>query len=205
MSQYYMLLKNHLIDFEKLIIDLYPQLGLDEIDTFILIKLNRILENEKKFSVEHIAKKMTVSESIISDRLVSLINNQFITLTLSGKKEIYTLDDTYKRLAVLLESNDNKIVNKNNENDYQKIVNLIEKEFQKILAPLDLEIIHNWIYTDKFSIDDINKAILETLKYKKYNVKYIDMILNKTPDANKNNIPKEGIQELFNNVYKKIK
>ena len=36
MTQYYMLLKNRLIDFEKLIIDKYSYLGLNEIDVIIL-------------------------------------------------------------------------------------------------------------------------------------------------------------------------
>ena len=92
MTQYYMLLKNRLIDFEKLIIDKYSYLGLNEIDVIILIKLHRLLETNKSFLSEEIVKGMTISEEEVRNRLVNLINQQFITLTLSGKNEIYSLD-----------------------------------------------------------------------------------------------------------------
>ena len=47
MSKYYMFLKNNLIDFEKLIIDKYSFLGLDEVEVIILVKLNKLLIDTK--------------------------------------------------------------------------------------------------------------------------------------------------------------
>ena len=78
MSKYYMFLKNNLIDFEKLIIDKYSFLGLDEVEVIILVKLHKLLSTGNKFSIDYISKNMTVSETIIRDKLVTLINNQFI-------------------------------------------------------------------------------------------------------------------------------
>ena len=43
MSQYYTLLKNDIINFDQLLLDKYNVLGLDEVETIILIKLNKIL------------------------------------------------------------------------------------------------------------------------------------------------------------------
>ena len=181
MSKYYMFLKNNLIDFEKLIIDKYSFLGLDEVEVIILVKLNKLLNSGNKFSIDYFTKNMTITEDVIREKLVVLINNQFIDLKLVNKSEIYSLDDTFKRLAALL-----------------------EKEFKKILSPLDLELVHKGIYEDKFSYSKIYNAILETLKLKKTSIQYVDVILNKKENVNANS-SKEGLQDLFNQVYGKIK
>ena len=204
MSKYYMFLKNNLIDFEKLIIDKYSFLGLDEVEVIILVKLHKLLSTGNKFSIDYISKNMTVSETIIRDKLVTLINNQFITLKLVDKSEIYSLDDTFKRLAELLENEEvDDIKNEINE-DIKKIVSLLEKEFNKMLTPLELEIVYKWINDDKFSYDKIYEAVLETLKYKKNSIQYVDVLLNKkeTPVKSSSN---DGLQDLFNQVYGKIK
>ncbi len=204
MSQYYLLLKNNLIDFNKLLLEKYSFLGLDEIDTIILIKLNKLLNEGHKFSTEAIVKTMSITEETLKNKLVSLINNQFITLILDGKNEIYSLDDTFKRLSKLLEENETMIDNEKSNNEMQRVVTLLESEFKKVLSPLDLEIVHNWVYEDKFSYDKINNAVMETLKLKKKSIQYVDVILNKKEEVKKEK-SSEGLQSLFNQVYGKIK
>ena len=88
MSKYYMFLKDNTIDFEKLLIDKYAFLGLDEIEVIILLKLNKLLNSGKKFSIDYFTKNMTITEDIIREKLVTLINNQFIDLKLVNKSEI---------------------------------------------------------------------------------------------------------------------
>lgn len=205
MSKYYIYLKNNYIDFQKLLIEKYSFLGLDEIDTIILIKLNNLLNSGNKFSIDAISNTMKVDENIIKDRLVTLINNQFITLKLLNKSEIYSLDETFKKLANLLDNEETQEKVIELDSDVSKIVSVLEQEFKKILSPLDLELVHKWIYDDKFTFEEINNAILETLKLKKKNVQYVDIILNK--NKNKVNTPSndDGLVDLFNQVYGKIK
>lgn len=204
MSKFYMLLKNNFIDFDKLLIEKYNLLGLDEIELVILIKLNNLLNSGKKFSIEYLSNNMTVKEDVIREKLVSLINNQFITLKLVNKNEIYSLDDTFKRLSDLL---DNEEVEENKEENNSLlaiIVSLLESEFKKILSPLELELVHKWVYEDKFSYDKINNAVLEALKLKKKSIQSVDLLLNKK-DNNQTSSTNTGIQDLFNQVYGKIK
>ena len=179
MSKYYMFLKNSFIDFEKLIIEKYSFLGLDEVELIILIKMNKSISLNEKFSIDKLVKTMNANEDVIRNKIVDLINNQFITLQLKGNKEIYSLDDTYKRLAELLEKEDVTEAKEEEQSDIHKIILLLEKEFKKILSPLELELVHKWINDDKFSYDKIYNAVLETLKLKKKNVQYVDVILNK--------------------------
>ena len=204
MSKFYMLLKNNIIDFEKLLIEKYSLIGLDEIEVIILIKLNKLLCSGNKFSIEYLSKNMTITEDIIRDKLVTLINNQFITLKLVNKNEIYSLDDTYNRLSSLLENEEIEEQKDSSNTDVAKIVSLLEKEFQKILTPLELELVHKWIYDDKFSYDKVYNAILETLKLKKKTVQSVDMFLNKK-DSSESKSSNDGLQDLFNQVYGKIK
>lgn len=204
MSKFYMLIKNNLIDFDKLLIEKYYLLGLDEVELVILIKLNKLLNSGNKFSIEYLCNNMTVDKEVISDKLVTLINNQFITLKLVNKNEIYSLDDTFKKLASLLEGEEIEEQDEDDKNLVAIIVSMLEREFKKILSPLELELVSKWIYDDKFSYDEINDAILETLKLKKKNIQNVDMILNRKENNNQNT-PNEGLQDLFNQVYGKIK
>ena len=204
MSQYYTLLKNDIINFDQLLLDKYNVLGLDEVETIILIKLNKILKSGKKFSIDLLTSSMSISENDLRNRLVSLINNQFITLMIDGKNELYSIDDTYKRLADAIVQNDIDAKTEKQETEVEKVVNALQKSFNKILTPLDLEMVHNWIYQDKFSFDTINNAIIETLKIKKTSVHYVDAILSKKEEIKKEHND-DGLQNLFNQVYGKIK
>lgn len=204
MSQYYTLLKNDIINFDQLLLDKYSVLGLDETEAIILIKLNKILKSGKKFSIDLLTSCMSISENDLRNKLVSLINNQFITLMLDGKSELYSIDDTYKRLADTIVQNAIEAKTEKQETEVEKVVNALQKSFNKILTPLDLEMVHNWIYEDKFSFDTINNAIIETLKLKKTSVHYVDAILTKKEEIKKEHSD-DGLQNLFNQVYGKIK
>lgn len=205
MSKYYRFLKNNIIDFEKLLIDKYCFLGLDEIEVIILVKLNKLLSSGNKFSIDYFTKNMAITEDVIREKLVVLINNQFIDLKLVNKSEIYSLEDTFKRLASLLEKEELEEEKEDLNTDCAKVVALLEKEFKKILSPLELELVHKWIYEDKFDYSKVYNAIIETLKYKKTSVQYVDVILNKKEPNNTPSNSKEGLQDLFNQVYGQIK
>ena len=205
MSKYYIFLKNNIIDFEKLLIDKYSFLGLDEVEVIILLKLNKLINSGSKFSIEYFTKNMTITEDVIREKLVTLINNGFIDLKLVNRSEIYCLDDTFKRLSSLLEKEELEEEKTDLNTDCAKVAALLEKEFKKILSPLELELVHKWVYEDKFDYSKIYNAIMETLKYKKTSVQYVDVILNKKEQINKQSNSKEGLQDLFNQVYGQIK
>ena len=205
MTKYYIFLKNNIIDFEKLLIDKYSFLGLDEVEVIILLKLNKLINSGSKFSIEYFTKNMTITEDVIREKLVTLINNGFIDLKLVNRSEIYCLDDTFKRLSSLLEKEELEEEKEDLNTDCAKVAALLEKEFKKILSPLELELVHKWVYEDKFDYSKIYNAIMETLKYKKTSVQYVDVILNKKEQINKQSNSKEGLQDLFNQVYGQIK
>ena len=85
MSKYYMFLKNNLIDFEKLIIDKYSFLGLDEVEVIILVKLHKLLSTGNKFSIDyHVVQKpgnsfqpRLVTKLIQKDMFTFIIHNLY--------------------------------------------------------------------------------------------------------------------------------
>ena len=204
MSQYYMLIKNKLIDFDKLMIDKYHLLGLNETDAIILIKLNRLLNvGTTKLESSYLAPTMSITQNTISKRIVDLVKNGFITLTLTEASEIFSLDETYKRLSNLLDEENAESKELKSNNLTKEVVELIEKEFAKPVNAIELEIVNNWIHQDGFSFDRIEKAILDAKRNKKMNVKYVDVFLNQKPKTDKKNVD-ENLQDLFNDIYGQI-
>lgn len=211
MSQYYMLLKNGLADFDKILIEKYSLIGLDEADAIILIKLKKILETNKTINetiiVKELVKTMSLSEKAISEKLVILINGEYISLKIINNKETYTLDDIYKRLGNIIDNDSLENDKEEKETDIKKTVSFIEKEFEHLINPTELDVIKHWIDVDKFTFAQIKDATLECIMLKKKNIKYIDTILNKgKTSSNTNNITsKDNLSELFSSVYGKIR
>ncbi len=211
MSQYYMLLKNGMVDFEKLLIEKYSFIGLDEVETIFLIKLKKIFDSNAVISetviVDELVKVMSINKTQIIELLIKLINGQFISLKIVNNKETYSLDDTYKRLASLLDEDNFLDELKQNESELKKTVSFIEKELEKLISPTELEVIKHWIDVDKYTFSQIKEATLECLKLKKKSIKNIDLMLSKFKNTVKpnNTQTKENLQEIFNSVYGKLK
>ena len=207
MSQYYMLIKNNLISFDKLMIDKYNQIGLNETDAIILIKLNGLLnEGITKLESKYLEPSMSITNNTISKRIVDLVKNGYISLSLSNidASEEFNLDETYKRLSNILDSESEQNDVMKNANLTKEVVTLIEKEFSKTLTAIDLEIVNDWVYNDKFTFDQIEEAVLTAKRNKKMNIKYVDVFLNQKPEQNPIKNIDENLQELFNDVYGKI-
>lgn len=211
MSQYYMLLKNGMVDFDKLLIEKYSFIGLDEVEAMFLIKIKKIFDSNTKISetliINELVNVMSIDEKQIIELLVKLINSQFISLKIVDNKETYSLDDTYKRLASLLDEDNFTEEKEQKETELKKAVSFIEKECEKLISSTELEVIKHWIDVDKYTFSQIKEATLECLKLKKKSIKNIDMMLNKfkkTEEVKKSQT-KENLQDLFNSVYGKLK
>lgn len=205
------LIKNNIIQFDRLLIEKYYVLDLDETDAIILIRLNDLLKRgERLFSVRAVASSMKIDESECGKRIVELVKRGFIALELSGKdaKEIFSLDETYRRLAYLLEDSEAKANDAEINEKIKYAVRLLESELKKTLSPIELEIVSRWYIEKKYDHRKIEEAILKSLKNKYRSVNYIDRLLAKEEKpAPKIAQPKEGerIQDLFKKVYVKSK
>lgn len=206
MRQYYKLIKNRTISFGPLLIDKYHILGLSETDTIILIKLHQMLVlGKKKLVTKDLAPTMSISSATISKRLVELVDNGYITLAISksSQQEEFSLDETYKKLGALLEQSDELVAEDGQMSDLKTVVSRLEEEMKRVLSPIDLDIVRHWIKEDHYPLGEIEEAILECVKNRKFDVKYVDMILNKTKQKTSSNVVKEDLQSLFNSIHGK--
>lgn len=208
MNPFYRMIKSkNLIDFCKLVLDKYHLLGLSETEAIILIKLHdQIQQGVRKLSVQSLAPTMTLSANAISKKLVDLVKNGFVTLSLSEAdgSEMFDLEETYKRLGHLLENDDQQTILKTSQTNQREVALLIEQEFKKMLTAMDLEMIHHWLNEDQFSVDQIKAAVLKCVKARKLHIKYVDIFLNQKEESTQSK-PVENLQELFNSVYEKSK
>jgi len=209
MNQNFNLIKNGMIDFEKLMVEKYAYLGLNEVEVITLIKLNNFLKQPIPTPVEQLPEKMheTMSRdaSEISELLAKLIENKFIDLIEQEGAVSYTLDPTYKRIANVLDEESNQEEKNTNVNDVKKIVSLIETNFNCLVSPLDLNMINRWVNVDQYNFYDINEAIISCIQRRNKSVKLVNEILRtKKEKAEKvNKTEASDLKKMFNNVYGK--
>ena len=211
MSKNFNLIKSGVISFKNLLIDKYSFIGLNETEVITLIKLQNLLISPEKISLEKLPEKMhetmQLASKEISDCLAGLIESKFIDIEEVDGEVTYSLDLTYQRLANVLDSESDKEDEDKNASDFKKITNIIEKEFNKLVSPLELQLIKSWIYEDKYDFSLINECILEAVKRQRRTVKAVNELLRskKQKQQAKNNKQDTDLTDLFNNVYGKIK
>ncbi len=180
------LVDDEIIDFNELILKNYRDIGLTEIEAFVIIELHQQMRQGNTFlNPTRIQKNLTIDKENLLEILSGLIKRQYLSIRLkktkSGKEtEIFSLDDTIQKII-------NNYLNKirddliNSPKQYatnaEEVVDLIETQFQKQLTPLEVEIIQKWLDEDKFDIMDIKKALLDAIKANKNSLSYVDGIL----------------------------
>lgn len=194
-----------IINFHSLLLQKYVLLGIDEIDVVILLHIDNLLRKKEKVSPGFLKEHMQAEESTVNEHLLKLINNQFITLSLKGKKEVYSISATFQKLSDIMEEEDKKISFTSQINDdIKQVVATYEQEFHKLPSAIDLELIRKWICEDKFSVNKISSAIMTALKNKKTSLQFVDVLLNKKEETSF--IKDDGeLESLFNQIYGKIK
>ena len=97
--------------------------------------------------------------------------------------EIHTIHVT---LRPLFEQLDQKFAQKSSvsaktvttdSNENIRIVSVFEREFGRVLTPLELETINQWIMLDSYPLDLILLALKEAVIHQALSLKYIDKIL----------------------------
>lgn len=204
MKRYYDLLKDNIIDFDKLILEKYYMLGLNEVEAIILIKLNNLLKKgERSLSLNEVVPFMSISEEECSERIVKLVEEGFIAIEFTNvkSKETFNLDETYRKLSLILLDENNAKASDEKKELLKETITLLEKELKKILSPIEREIVSKWYYEYQYDPKDIDEAIMNALKYKNRGIQYIDRTLFKNNNKVEENETNTEIEELFKQVY----
>lgn len=182
------LIKDNLLDFDKLIKKNYRNIGLTEIEAFFLMELYALKEKGiKSLNPKNLTKNMSLSENDVTDLLDSMMQRNYLSFDIKennkGKMtESFSLDQTIKKIIDYYKNRiDKGIVNttKKHETDENEIADILETQLQRQLKPLEVEVIIKWIKEYNYSKEKIKDAIIDAVKAGKITISYIDGILLK--------------------------
>lgn len=178
------LFKKNFINYEKLLLNIYPQLGLDEISVIILIQLIEMkLNGIDLLSINKISNKTTLSNDEIGNVLQFLINKDFIKLetkNIDGNtKEMFSIDGTISKILRLYDYNQIVEEETNKDDIIQEVISILEIELGKPLSNIQIQNVQDWIINQEYSKELIKKALKEAAKVSKVNIRYIDSILQR--------------------------
>ena len=199
------LIKAKTISFNEMLIRHYKKLRLNEQEAMILMHLYiQQDEGDSLLSISTLKEKVTVSEEVLSNIILKLIQEGYIELSISNDcKETFNLDKVIDMLGEYLTDNDSNKPETDRTITLQTIVSYAENCYQKVLSSSDLMIINHWLDLN-YSIEDIEQAILDSLKAKKLHLKYADAILdNRKKERTKVTEVDEDIKQMLQNVYVK--
>ena len=198
MNNYSKLIHSNVISLNDALIQNYKRLGLDEVNMTLLLHLNFQKNNQNNFlSTSILVDKMTISEEKISERILFLLNQEFIELEIDETGEKFSLEPLIKKISDILFEDDQPSTDKL---DVSEIIEYCEKTYQRLLTVDDLKIVNMWV--EEYTIDEIKSAVLDSLKAKKTQLRYADAILvNRKNNSNREKIEVDKeLQEVLNTI-----
>ena len=176
-------LKTRPVVIRRELLDHYSELGLDEQDLIILIKLIYASEtSNKQPSIELLQKGSNMQPREVTAIIQNLIQRELLELNVNKDEEgrfteYMNLDPFYEKLSQLLKK---ETIDTNVQSDKEKfktLFQMIEQTFARPLSPYEIETLTQWIDVDQHDIDIIQAALDEANSQNKLSFKYMDRIL----------------------------
>ncbi|MDE9753144.1 DnaD domain-containing protein [Staphylococcus delphini] len=161
----------------------YQELGLNENDLVILIKILYAYEaSNEQPSIDMLKKGTTMQSSEVTAIIQKLIQLGLLAMRVEknneGKfTEYINLDGFYEQLASIFKQIEQSKETISEEEAFKMVFKKIETAFGRALSPLEIEHLNQWIDVDHYAIELIDAAIDEALAHQKTSLKYIDRIL----------------------------
>ena len=172
----------------KILINHYAELGLegDEL-VLILYLLSKISANQNITEIDSISSHLGMEMSRVFQALETLLKKDYLAIELvenaQGKQtDHYTLRPLFEKLdqEYFTSQVEDRPLQMNQESQgltAKDLVARIEKNFGRVLNPIELEMITDWLRKDHYSPELIHLALREALIRQAYNLNYIDKIL----------------------------
>ena len=205
-------LKTRPVVIRRELLDHYAELGMDEQDLVILIKLIYASEtSNKQPSIETLQQGSSMQPRQITSVIQNLIQRELLELNVrkdeEGKfTEYMNLDPFYEKLSQILKKQNLDHQESDSVEQFKQLFQLMEQSFGRPLSPYEIETLNQWIDVDQHDLSVIQAALDEALSQNKLSFKYIDRILL---NWKKNNVKtvddSKKIREQFNQNQPKIK
>lgn len=167
----------------NLIIKYYKKIGLNEVELALYLQLVMYRDKGDLFpDMEEIASNMDLSLNEIYENIQGLLTKKAIKMEsvrdAQGKQaEQYNLFLIFELISNYLISIKEKEKVDADEQEIVRLYQSFEKEFGRMLSPIERETIGYWIEDDKYSLPLIHLALREAVLNQAYNLKYIDRVL----------------------------
>lgn len=205
-------LKTRPVVIRRELLDHYSELGLDEQDLIILIKLIYASEtSNKQPSIELLQKGSNMQPREVTAVIQNLIQRELLELNVNKDEEgrfteYMNLDPFYEKLSLILKKQNLNNQEQDSKEQFKQLFQLMEQSFGRPLSPYEIETLNQWIDVDQHDLSVIQAALDEALSQNKLSFKYIDRILL---NWKKNNVKtvddSKKIREQFNQKQPKMK
>lgn len=176
-------LKTRPVVIRRELLDHYSELGLDEQDLIILIKLIYASEtSNKQPSIELLQKGSNMQPREVTAVIQNLIQRELLELNVNKDEEgrfteYMNLDPFYEKLSQLLKKETMTTNVQSDKEKFKTLFQIIEQTFARPLSPYEIETLNQWIDVDQHDIDIIQAALDEANSQNKLSFKYMDRIL----------------------------
>ncbi|HCG74505.1 MULTISPECIES: DnaD domain-containing protein [Staphylococcus] len=176
-------LKTRPVVIRRELLDHYAELGMDEQDLVILIKLIYASEtSNKQPSIETLQQGSSMQPRQITSVIQNLIQRELLELNVrkdeEGKfTEYMNLDPFYEKLSQILKKQNLDHQESDSVEQFKQLFQLMEQSFGRPLSPYEIETLNQWIDVDQHDLSVIQAALDEALSQNKLSFKYIDRIL----------------------------
>lgn len=153
---------------------LIPKLGIDT-DTFMFLMYLHSMGEKVEFDPQKACVSLGIDLKNVMNYIDILTSKNLITFEKEKDKNItneyISLSNYYEKVNILLMEEDNS-----KPKDAKSVFNLIEKEFGRLLSPIENEIVKAWLESN-ISEELIEEALKEAVYNGVTNLRYIDKIL----------------------------
>jgi DNA replication protein DnaD len=144
------------LNLEKLIITYVKELGLNNDELMILLKVVDSISKNENIVETKIADSLKLDSNYVSNTIAKFIEKNYLELNIIVEKGIgkekYSLNALFKNLEAIL--NDEKI---NSVDESSELITFLETKFSRSLSSKEMEMALEWS-DDQISLDDVKNA-----------------------------------------------
>ncbi len=180
----------------NLLLHHYHEIGMTTAELMVYIELRSYIDRgQGDPAVSQIARHLGTTEDQVYDLINQMIKDhlmvQKMVKSADGKESMeYNFAPLLHKLQRLIEQQTTSAHQQQTKNQRQELFATLETEFGRLLNPIEMSLVNDWLDQDHYDIEIIKLALRETVLNGKYNFKYMDRILSnwarqnlKTPQA----------------------
>ncbi len=170
------------VSFEYLLLDSYSKLSLSEDELVTCLMIKHLSDQGNSFvNADMLALKMNLGTKEINEIMASLMKKGYLTYDHDEENKLTVslapLENKVKKeFAFSLAREQNNSLNKEREEEMQKIVSIFEDKLARTLTPLEISTINDWL-DNGYDQDMIRNALLDALNSGKKNIRAVNKIL----------------------------